>query len=210
MAPELNEAVIVEAVRTPVGKRDGALKDRHPVDLLGETLAELVARSGVDASRVDDVICGCVSQIGEQSINVGRNAWLAAGLPEEVPATTIDRQCGSSQQSVHFAAQGVMAGAYEIAVACGVENMTRVPLGSSAQSQGRPFSDRLMARYEGGLVPQGISAEIIAERWGLSREQLDSWSARSHERALKATRDGAFRNEIHPIKVTTDTETDLF
>ena len=201
---ELNEAVIVEAVRTPVGKRDGALKDRHPVDLLGETLAELVARSGVDASQVDDVICGCVSQVGEQSLNIARNAWLAAGLPEEVPATTIDRQCGSSQQSVHFAAQGVMAGAYEIAVACGVENMTRVPLGSSAQSQGFPFSERLMSRYEGGLVPQGISAEIIAERWELSREELDRFGARSHELAGHATRDGAFKNEILPIEVETD------
>ncbi|HZA20236.1 MAG TPA: thiolase family protein [Actinomycetota bacterium] len=210
MAPELNEAVIVEAVRTPVGKRDGALKDRHPVDLLGETLAELVARSGVDASRVDDVICGCVSQIGEQSINVGRNAWLAAGLPEEVPATTIDRQCGSSQQSVHFAAQGVMAGAYEIAVACGVENMTRVPMGSSAQTQGFPFSDRLMSRYEGGLVPQGISAEIIAERWELSREELDRFGARSHELAGRATRDGAFKNEILPIKVETEDGSSVF
>ena len=201
---ELNEAVIVEAVRTPVGKRYGALKDRHPVDLLGETLAELVARSGVDASQVDDVICGCVSQVGEQSLNIARNAWLAAGLPEEVPATTIDRQCGSSQQSVHFAAQGVMAGAYEIAVACGVENMTRVPLGSSAQSQGFPFSERLMSRYEGGLVPQGISAEIIAERWELSREELDRFGARSYELAGHATRDGAFKNEILPIEVETD------
>src|ERR671919_2515149 len=210
MAPELNEAVIVEAVRTPVGKRDGALKDRHPVDLLGETLAELVARSGVDASRVDDVICGCVSQIGEQSINVGRNAWLAAGLPEEVPATTIDRQCGSSQQSVHFAAQGVMAGAYEIAVACGVENMTRVPMGSSAQTQGFPFSDRLMSRYEGGLVPQGISAEIIAERWELSREELDRFGARSHELARNATESGAFKNEILPIKVETENGPSVF
>jgi acetyl-CoA acyltransferase len=204
MAPELKEAVIVDAVRTPVGKRDGALKDQHPVDLLAETLTELVARSGVDAAHVDDVICGCVSQIGEQSINIGRNAWLAAGLPEEVPATTIDRQCGSSQQSVHFAAQGVMAGAYEIAVACGVENMTRVPMGSSAQSQGFPFSERLMSRYESGLVPQGISAEIIAERWELGREELDRFGARSHELAGKATKEGNFKNEILPIKVESE------
>jgi acetyl-CoA acyltransferase len=207
---ELNEAVIVEAVRTPVGKRGGALRDRHPVDLLAETLAELVARSGVDASQVDDVICGCVSQVGEQSLNIGRNAWLAAGLPEEVPATTIDRQCGSSQQSVHFAAQGVMAGAYEVAVACGVENMTRVPMGSSAQSQGFPFSERLMARYEGGLVPQGISAEIIAERWELSREELDRFGARSHELAGRATREGAFKDEILPIKVETEDGATMF
>src|ERR671914_3052569 len=168
------EAVIVEAVRTPLGKRNGALKDWHPVDLLAETLSELVSRSGVDAGTVDDVICGCVSQVSEQSLNIGRNAWLAAGLPEEVPATTVDRQCGSSQQAAHFAAQGVIAGAYDIALACGVESMTRVPMGSSAQSQGFPFSEKLLSRYEGGLVPQGISAEIIAERWELKREELDA------------------------------------
>src|ERR687895_881102 len=154
------EAVIVEAVRTPLGKRNGKLKDWHPVDLLGVTLKELIERSGVDAAKVDDVVCGCVSQVGEQSLNVGRNAWLAAGLPEEVPATTIDRQCGSSQQAVHFAAQGVLAGAYDIAIACGVEHMTRVPMGSS-MAGGNPFSDRLMSRYENGLIPQGLSAEII-------------------------------------------------
>src|SRR5918999_3689119 len=162
------EAVIVEAVRTPLAKRNGALKDWHPVDLLAEVLNETVARSGVDASSVDDVICGCVSQIGEQSLNVGRNAWLAGGLPAEVPATTVDRQCGSSQQAAHFAAQGVLAGAYDVAIACGVESMTRVPMGSS-MAGGNPFSDRLMSRYENGLIPQGLSAEIIAERWDLFR-----------------------------------------
>jgi acetyl-CoA acyltransferase len=210
MAPELQEAVIVEAVRTPVAKRDGALKDWHPVDLLAETLTELVARSGVDASTVDDVICGCVSQVGEQSLNVGRNAWLAAGLPEEVPATTIDRQCGSSQQSLHFAAQGVMSGAYDVAVACGVEHMTRVPMGSSAQTQGFPFSERLMARYEGGLVPQGISAEIIAKRWQLDREALDRFGARSHELAGRATEQGGFKDEVLPIKVDAEDGPRLF
>src|ERR671914_77732 len=188
------EAVIVEAVRTPLGKRNGALKNYHPVDLLAEVLNETVARSGVDAARVDDVICGCVSQIGEQSLNVGRNAWLAAGLPEEVPATTVDRQCGSSQQAAHFAAQGVLAGAYDIAIACGVESMTRVPMGTSAQTGGFPFPDSLMGRYEGGLVPQGISAEIISERWGLGREEQDKFGARSHELAGKATASGAFKN----------------
>jgi acetyl-CoA acyltransferase len=207
---ELRDAVIVEAVRTPVARRDGALKGWHPVDLLAEVLNELVARSGVDASKIDDVICGCVSQVGEQSLNIGRNSWLAAGLPEEVPATTVDRQCGSSQQSVHFAAQGVMAGAYDIAVACGVENMTRVPMGSSAQTQGFPFSEGLLARYEGGLVPQGISAEIIAERWDLSREELDHFGARSHERAGAATQSGAFKNEIHPVKVEAEDGPQLF
>ena len=204
------EAVIVEAVRTPLGKRNGTLKDWHPVDLLAEVLNETIARSGIDAAKVDDVICGCVSQIGEQSLNVGRNAWLAAGLPEEVPATTVDRQCGSSQQAAHFAAQGVISGAYDIAIACGVEHMTRVPMGSSAQHQGFPFPESLMSRYEGGLVPQGISAEIISKRWELSREQVDAFGARSHTLAGKATEAGAFKNEIHPIKVETENGTELF
>jgi acetyl-CoA acyltransferase len=205
-----HDAVIVEAIRTPVGRRDGRLKEWHPVDLLAETFNELIARSAVDASRVDDVICGCVSQIGEQSINVARNAWLAAGLPEDVPATTVDRQCGSSQQAIHFAAQGVLAGAYDVAIASGVEHMTRVPMGSSAQTGGWPFTEQLMSRYDNGLVPQGISAEIIAERWKLSREELDRFGARSHELAGKATSQGAFKNEIHPIKVQTDDGPELF
>ena len=200
------EAVIVEAVRTPLGKRNGKLIGWHPVDLLAEVLNETVARSSIDATLIDDVICGCVSQVGEQSLNVGRNAWLAAGLPEEVPATTVDRQCGSSQQAAHFAAQGVIAGAYDLAIACGVESMSRVPMGSSAQAPGFPFPDSLMGRYEGGLVPQGISAEIISERWNITREEADQFGARSHERALRATEAGAFKNEILPIKV----EDDLF
>ena len=204
------EAVIVEAVRTPTAKRNGKLKDWHPVDLLAEVLNETISRTKLDAAKVDDVICGCVSQIGEQSLNIGRNGWLAAGLPESVPATTIDRQCGSSQQAIHFAAQGVLSGAYDIAIGCGVENMTRVPMGTSAQSQGFPFTDRLMARYENGLVPQGISAEIIAERWGLNREDLDKFGARSHELAGKATAEGEFKDEIVPIKVETENGTELF
>ena len=204
------EAVIVEAVRTPLGKRNGKLKDWHPVDLLAEVLNETVARTAIDAAQVDDVICGCVSQVGEQSLNVGRNAWLAAGLPEEVPATTVDRQCGSSQQAAHFAAQGVLAGAYDVAIACGVENMTRVPMGSSIQSGGFPFSDRMMSRYEGGLVQQGISAEIIADRWKISRQENDEFGARSHQRAGEATASGAFKNEIFPIKVETENGTELF
>ena len=204
------EAVIVEAVRTPLGKRNGKLKDWHPVDLLAEVLNETIARSNIDAGKVDDVICGCVSQVGEQSLNVGRNAWLAAGLPEEVPATTVDRQCGSSQQAAHFAAQGVISGAYDIAIACGVENMTRVPMGSSIQSGGFPFSDRLMSRYEGGLVQQGISAEIIADKWDISRQESDEFGARSHERAGQATQNGAFKREIFPIKVETENGTELF
>ncbi|MDQ4024273.1 MAG: thiolase family protein [Actinomycetota bacterium] len=203
-------AVIVEAVRTPLGKKNGALKDWHPVDLLAEVLTETVDRSGVDPALVDDVVCGCVSQVGEQSLNVGRNAWLAAGLPEEVPATTIDRQCGSSQQAAHFAAQGVISGAYDVAIACGVENMTRVPMGTSAQTGGWPFSDRMMARYDGGLVPQGISSELIAERWGLTRAELDAFGARSHTLAGKATEAGAFKNEILPLKVSTENGEVLF
>lgn len=203
------EAVIVEAVRSPLGKRDGKLANTHPVDLLATILNETIDRSGIDATVVDDVICGCVSQIGEQSLNVGRNAWLAAGLPEEVPATTVDRQCGSSQQAAHFAAQGVLAGGYDVAIACGVESMTRVPMGSSMHG-GSPFSDPLMSRYEGGLVPQGVSAEIISERWGLSRAQVDEFGARSHTLAGEATAAGKFKNEIHPIKIETDDGTELF
>ncbi|MDQ3914547.1 MAG: thiolase family protein [Actinomycetota bacterium] len=197
------EAVIVEAVRTPLGKKNGSLKDWHPVDLLAEVLRETVDRSGIDPALVDDVVCGCVSQVGEQSLNVGRNGWLAAGLPEEVPATTVDRQCGSSQQAAHFAAQGVISGAYDVAIACGVENMTRVPMGTSAETGGWPFSDKMMARYEGGVVPQGISSELIAERWGLTRAELDAFGARSHTLAGRATEAGAFKNEILPLKVST-------
>ncbi|MGH2693996.1 MAG: thiolase family protein [Actinomycetota bacterium] len=204
------EAVIVEAIRTPGGKKGGKLKDWHPVELLAEVLGETIARTRIDPALIDDVICGCVSQIGDQALNIGRNAWLTAGLPEEVPATTVDRQCGSSQQAIHFAAQGVLAGAYDVAIGCGVESMTRVPMGSSAQHEGFPFPDRLMSRYEGGLVPQGISAEIIAERWGLSREELDRFSARSHELAGTATEAGDFKNEILPIKVETENGTELF
>jgi acetyl-CoA acetyltransferase family protein len=189
----MREAVIVEAVRTPVGKKAGALAGWHPVDLLAEVLKAAVERSGIDPATVDDHITGCVSQTGEQAINIARNAWLAAGLPEEVPAVTIDRQCGSSQQAAHFAAQGVMAGVYDLAIASGIEHMTRVPMGVTAQQgPGFPFSQRLMDRYEGGLVPQGMSAEIIAERWGLSRGELDEFGLRSHHRAGAAIRGGRF------------------
>ncbi len=197
----MREAVIVEAVRTPIGKRNGSLAGTHPVDLLAHVLKSLVERSSVDPNLVEDNITGCVSQVGEQSLNVGRNAWLAAGLPEEIPATTIDRQCGSSQQAAHFAAQGVIAGAYDVVVASGVENMTRVPMGSSTAGQ-NPFGQNLFNRYEGKLVPQGISAELIATKWDLSREQLDDFSARSHERAARATKEGYFQREIEPIKVS--------
>src|ERR687891_1119055 len=207
----MREAVIVEAVRTPVGKREGALAGWHPVDLLAEVLRAAVERSGIDPAGVGDHITGCVSQTGEQAINTARNAWLAAGLSEEVPAVTIDRQCGSSQQAAHFAAQGVMAGVYDLVVASGIEHMTRVPMGITAQQgPGFPFPPSLMNRYEGGLVPQGISAEIIAERWGLSRTQLDEFGLRSHELAAKATDAGHFQNEIVPIKVEGENGTEIF
>jgi acetyl-CoA acyltransferase len=207
----MREAVIVEAVRTPVGKKEGKLVGWHPVDLLAEVLNAAVERTGIDPAQVEDHITGCVSQTGEQAINIARNAWLAAGLPEEVPAVTIDRQCGSSQQAAHFAAQGVIAGVYDLVIASGVESMTRVPMGITAQQgPGFPFSQKLMDRYEGGLVPQGVSAEIIAEKWGLSREQLDDFGARSHERAARATEEGRFQNEILPIKVDGENGPELF
>ena len=207
----MREAVIVEAVRTPVGKKEGKLAGWHPVDLLAEVLGAAVERTGLDPRQVDDHIAGCVSQTGEQAINIARNAWLAAGLPEEVPAVTIDRQCGSSQQSAHFAAQGVISGAYELVIASGVESMTRVPMGITAQQgPGFPFSQKLMDRYEGGLVPQGASAEIIAQRWDLTRGELDDFGARSHERAAAATEDGKFENEILPVKVDGENGPELF
>jgi acetyl-CoA acyltransferase len=207
----MREAVIVEAVRTPVGKKEGKLAGWHPVDLLAEVLNAAVERTGIDPGLVEDHITGCVSQTGEQAINIARNAWLAAGLPEEIPGVTIDRQCGSSQQAAHFAAQGVLAGAYDLVIASGVESMTRVPMGITAQQgPGFPYSQKLMDRYEGGLVPQGVSAEIIAERWGLSRGELDDFGARSHERAAKATEEGKFEQEIHPIKVEGENGPELF
>ncbi|GGI02981.1 thiolase family protein [Egicoccus halophilus] len=198
----MREAVIVEAVRTPVGrgKPGGALSGWHPVDLLAHTLQGLVERAGIDAGEIDDVIAGCVSQAGAQAFNVARNAVLAAGFPESVPATTIDRQCGSSQQALHFAAQGVIAGSYDVAVACGVELMSRVPMFSSTMGQD-PFGTRILARYPDGLVNQGISAELIAAKWGLDRGQLDAFSARSHQRAAAATADGRFAAELLPTPV---------
>ncbi len=195
-------AVIVDAVRTPGGKRGGKLKDWHPVDLAAEVLKEIVKRNNIDTGMVDDVIIGCVSQTGEQSLNVGRNALLAAGFPEHVPGITIDRQCGSSQQAVHFAAQGVMAGVYDIVIAGGVESMTRVPMGiTMQQGPGLPFGPAMLRRYDNGIVPQGISAEMIAERWNLTREEIDRLAADSHQRAALATEEGRFEREIVPIEV---------
>ncbi len=200
MAP-MREAVIVEAVRTAVGRRNGRLKDWHPVDLMAQVLSAVVQRTGIDAGLVEDVIVGCVMQVGEQSINVGRNAALAAGFPEMVPGTTIDRQCGSSQQAIHFAAQGVIAGAYDVVIAGGVEAMTRVPLGSSAQGPGAPFGPLMLKRYNNGLVHQGISADLVAQKWELTRAELDAFSLESHRRAAQATAEGRFKSQILPIPV---------
>ena len=193
-------AVIVDAVRTPGGKRGGQLKNWHAVDLASEALKAIQERNDLDPALVDDVITGCVMQVSEQSLNVGRNAVLAAGWPESVPATTIDRQCGSSQQALHFAAQGVMSGAYDIVVANGVEAMTRTPMGSSVVRElGFPFGPRVMSRFH--LVSQGEGAEMIADQWGISREQLDEYSVESHKRAAKATEEGRFEGEIIPIEI---------
>jgi len=203
----MTTAVIVDAVRTAGGKRNGKLRNWHAVDLASEALRALQERNSLDPSLVDDVIMGCVMQVSEQSLNIGRNAVLAAGWPESVPATTIDRQCGSSQQALHFAAQGVMAGAYDVVVAAGVEGMTRTPMGSSVVRElGYPFGPRMMARYaeKGGLVGQGIGAEMIADQWGISREELDAFSAQSHQRAARATAEGRFENEIVPVAIRDD------
>jgi acetyl-CoA acyltransferase len=198
-------AVIVEAVRTPVGKGKpgGALSGVHPIDLLADTLVALIGRSGLDPALVEDVICGCAQQVGEQSGNIGHNAALAAGFPESVPGTTINRQCGSSQQAAAFAAQGVMAGAYDVVVACGVESMSAVPIGSS-----RPASRgvRTARRYPAGLVNQGVSAELVAQRWKLDRGDLDAYAADSHRRAAAAWAAGSFDREVVPVATGHDGE----
>jgi acetyl-CoA acetyltransferase family protein len=197
-------AVIVDAVRTPLGRRHGRLREWHPVDLAAEVLRALVARNDLDPAAIDDVIFGCFSQTGEQALNVARSAALAAGFPDSVPGTTVDRQCGSSQQAVHFAAQGVMAGAYDVVVAGGVESMTRVPMGSAIlNGPGLPFGPRVQQRYQpaGGLVPQGIAAERVAQAWNLSRVDLDAYSLRSHRLAAAATDEGRFDREIVPVTV---------
>jgi acetyl-CoA acetyltransferase family protein len=198
----MRNAVIVDAVRTPSGKRNGAFKDIHPADLASLPLRALMERNELDPARIDDVILGCVMQTGEQGVNIARNAVLAAGFPEEVPGTTVDRQCGSGQQAAHFAAQGVMAGAYDVVIAGGVESMTRVPMGVTAsQGPGFPFGPKMLERYSHGLVPQGISAEMIAEKWAVSRERLDSIAFDSHSRAATATAEGRFETQIIPVDV---------
>ncbi|TKJ26437.1 thiolase family protein [Blastococcus sp. CCUG 61487] len=198
----MRDAVICAAVRTPVGKRGGGLSGVHAVDLSAHVLESLVERAGIDPAVIEDVIWGCVSQVGEQTFNIARSAALAAGWPESVPGTTVDRQCGSSQQSVAFAAATVVSGQADVVVAGGVEMMSRVPMGSASKPEigaGRPMGPRFMERYAGQPINQGLGAEMIAERWGFSRTQLDEFSVASHEKAAKAQADGAFEEEIAPV-----------
>jgi len=196
---QTREAVIVDAVRTPIGKRNGALAGWHPADLLGHTLRALLDRAGADPALVDDVVAGCVTQVGEQSTNVARNAWVGAGLPWHVPATTVDRQCGSSQQAVHFVAQGVLAGAYDLAVACGVESMSRAPLASNARGGAGPFSADFLRVIDNQLKTQFEVAQILARRWKISREDMDAYALESHRRAAEATDSGHFAAELVPV-----------
>src|SRR3954470_16504713 len=195
-------AVIVDAVRTAGGKRNGKLSGWHPADLAGEVLKALADRTGIDPAIVEDVIMGCVMQVGSQGLNIGRNAVPGAGWAATVAATSVARQCGSSQQSAHFAAQGVIAGAYDVVVAAGVEVMSTTPMGASVTPGSMPFGPKVIERYAGvgGLVPQGISAELIADKWGLSREDLDGYGARSQRLAEQATQEGRFQNEIIPVR----------
>jgi len=198
----VREVVIVEAVRTPIGRRNGKLKDVHPVVLGSLVLKEVVARAGIEPEQVEDVVFGCVSQAGEQSLNIARNAWLTAGFPVTTPGTTVDRQCGSSQQAIHFAANLIQSGVCDITIAGGVESMSRVPMGSNAVSPGTPFPPELMEIYD--LVPQGISAELMARKYGISRKAMDEFSVESHHRAHEATEKGYFKSQLLPIEVSLD------
>src|SRR3712207_5839970 len=195
----MRDAVIVGAVRTPIGRRGGGLSGTHPVDLSAHVLQALAARAGFDPARVEDVIWGCVSQVGEQSWNVARNAVLAAGWPESVPGTTLDRQCGSSQQALHFAAAAVLSGQADLVVAGGVESMSRVPMGSSAQDRD-PYGAAVRERYGVDRFDQGVGAEMMAERWGFSRARLDEYALASHAAAAAAQDAGAFAEEIAPLE----------
>jgi acetyl-CoA acyltransferase len=196
----MREAVIVEGVRTPFGRRNGKLKDQHPVVLGSMVLKELVRRAGIEPGQVDDVVFGCVGQVGEQSLNIGRNAWLTAGFPVETPATTVDRQCGSSQQAIHFAANLVQSGVADITIGGGVESMSRVPMGASvAQGPGHAFPPELLELYD--LIPQGISAELVARKYGIERRAMDEYSVRSHMRAAEATEKGYLASQILPVEV---------
>ncbi len=202
---QVREAVIVDAVRTPIGKRKGALAGWHPTDLLGFTLRALLERSDVDPGVVDYVVGGCVTQTGEQGCNVTRNAWVAAGLPWHVPATSVDRQCGSSQQAMHFVAQGVMAGAYDLAIACGVESMTRAPMSTNARGGIGPFSPDFLANTDNTLGIQFWVAQVLADRFGVTREEMDAFALESHRRAAAATDAGDFAGEIVPVPFKDDT-----
>jgi acetyl-CoA acyltransferase len=199
----MRDAVVVDAVRTPVGKGKpgGQLHGVHPVDLFAHSIRSVVERTGVDAAEIDDVIGGAVDQVGEQAMNTARWAALAAGLPESVPATTVDRQCGSSQQAIHFAAQGIVSGAYDLVVAGGVESMSRVPMWSNVPDGKDPFGPGVAARYPEGLVPQGVSAELIAARWNLSRAEQDAFAVSSHAKSTAAWNEGRFDGEVVPLKV---------
>ncbi len=207
----MQDAVIVDVVRTAAGRRNGRLSGKHPVELAAATLKALEERNGLDPALVDDVIMGCVMQVGGQSLNVGRNAVLEAGWPESVPSTTVDRQCGSSQQAIHFAAQGVMAGVYDVVIAAGVESMSSVPMGSSVVSgMDFPFPQGMQDRYkETGLPPQGIGADMIADEYGITREDLDEYGARSQALAIQATEEGRFENEIIPVEIEVDGKTEI-
>jgi acetyl-CoA acyltransferase len=196
----MREVVIVEAVRSPIGRRNGKLKGMHPVVLGSLVLQEIVRRAGISPDQVDDVVFGCVTQVGEQSLNIARSAWLTAGFPVTTPATTVDRQCGSSQQAIHFAANLIQSGVCDITIAGGVESMSRVPMGSNAVSPGTPFPPELMELYD--LVPQGISAELIARKYGISRQQMDEFGVRSHHLANEATEKGHFKSQLMPIEVS--------
>ena len=202
--PEMREAVIVDTLRTPIGRRKGKLSGWHPADLLGLVLSELVERTGIDPARVDDVVGGCVTQVGEQSTNIIRNSWVGAGLPQSVAGTTVDRQCGSSQQAIHFVAQGVMAGAYDVAIACGVESMGRVPMASNASGGVGPFSKQYLDVIDGQLMTQFEISEILAGRWGITRDEMDAFAVESHRRANETTESGAFASEILPVAVRDD------
>jgi acetyl-CoA acyltransferase len=199
----MREVVIVEALRTPVGRRNGALKDVHPVVLAAMVLRELMRRTNIDPALVEDVVMGCVSQVGEQGINIARNAVLQAGFPIEVPATTVDRQCGSGQQAIHFAANLIAAGVCDITIGAGVENMSRLPIGSSIATGGSPFPPSLTEVYP--MVHQGISAEMIATKWQIPREELDAFSLRSHQRAAAAADAGYFDDEIMAVALSDGT-----
>jgi acetyl-CoA acyltransferase len=199
----MSDALLIDAVRTPMGRRKGMLAGWHPADLLSEVLTAAVGRAGIDPGEVDDVIVGCLDQVGEQGVNIARSAVLGAGFPESVPATTVDRQCGSSQQAAHFAAQGVMAGAYDIVIAAGVESMTRVPMWANAPDPAAAYGPRFRERYELApdvLIDQGLSGELVAERWEISRQELDEFALSSHLRAAAATDEGRFADEILPVQ----------